>query len=43
MPVIVAEDKQHQRDLQELFSLAGRRPKVILSPVPTETAMKVIA
>jgi hypothetical protein len=45
VPVLVAEDEQHQRDLQEVFPV-GRGPEIIVAPqVPAiiETMVKVMA
>ncbi len=34
VPLLVAEDKQHQRDLQEVFPLGGGGPEIIVAPPP---------
>jgi hypothetical protein len=46
VPVLVAEDEQHQRDLQEVFPVGRDRPKIIVSqpaPIKTETEDRVMA
>jgi hypothetical protein len=46
VPVLVAEDEQHQRDLQEVFPVGRDRPTIIVSqpaPIKTETEDEVMA
>jgi hypothetical protein len=46
VPVLVAEDEQHQRDLQEVFPVGRDRPNIIVSQpasIKTETEDEVMA